>query len=227
VPTGKATRCGGRRRTLRIVANDRISHRRRQRAIARPTRRRRTPARNRSNGDRHGESWIPQAGEVDSPSARQTAEGRGRAQAHTDSARHAILIMTLPKARVYTAGNRIGRLDTLMAVRTELGRLYRACWAKKIDTTEAGKLAYLLSEVRRTLVAASEQALFEREVAAKERLAERMAEIARNPALLHSRPAFNVSFVTVDNGAVPQVQVIDGEVSEVGELPAPKKDTLQ
>jgi hypothetical protein len=135
--------------------------------------------------------------------------------------------MTLPKARVYTAGNRIGRLDTLMAVRTELGRLYRACWAKKIDTTEAGKLAYLLSEVRRTLVAASEQALFEREVAAKERLAERMAEIARNPALLHARPAFNVSFVTVDNDAVPQVQVIDGEVSEAVELPAPKKDTLQ
>jgi hypothetical protein len=135
--------------------------------------------------------------------------------------------MTLPKARDYTAGNRISRLDSLPAIRAEQSRLYRAVWAKKIDVNDAQRLTWMLGEQRRTLVAIAEREERAREIAAREAMAKHLMELARDPNR-HLRSPMSVKIEVVDGTTPTRVQVIDGEANEVVELPAPaNKDTLQ
>jgi hypothetical protein len=52
--------------------------------------------------------------------------------------------MTKPLRAPY----KVGRLDSLAAVRSELGRLYRYAWGRKMDINEATRFAYILKELR-------------------------------------------------------------------------------
>jgi hypothetical protein len=46
---------------------------------------------------------------------------------------------------------RVGRLDTIGSVRSELGRLYRAARRGDLDCLDATRLAVLLKEIRATI----------------------------------------------------------------------------
>jgi hypothetical protein len=124
---------------------------------------------------------------------------------------------TLPKTRDYTAGNRIGKLDTLPAIRLEQSRLYRATWAKKVPSNDAKDLVYMLDKTRRTLVDIAELELREREVAAREQMAKHLAKIASDPAR-YLRPPINIKVEVIDNTEPARACVIDGEATETVEV---------
>jgi hypothetical protein len=130
----------------------------------------------------------------------------------------------LPKTRDYSAGHRIGRLDSLPQIRLEQSRLYRATWQKKIDPNAAKDLTWMLDKQRRTLVDIAELELREREVAAREQMAKHLAEIAADPTR-YLRSPISISFRVVDNEAT-DAKIIDGEATERVELPEVMHDPL-
>jgi len=46
---------------------------------------------------------------------------------------------------------RFGRLDTLGGIITEMGRLYRSARRDELPAVDASRLAYLLSQLRRSI----------------------------------------------------------------------------
>jgi hypothetical protein len=78
--------------------------------------------------------------------------------------------MTKPLRAPY----KVGRLDSLAAVRSELGRLYRHAWARKMDISEATRFAYVLSQIRTALEAEVTERLEARLMSVEERLRSRI-----------------------------------------------------
>jgi hypothetical protein len=60
--------------------------------------------------------------------------------------------MTNDTALASVAPPRIGRLDTLRAVRLEVTRLYKECRRGELPTSEATKLCYLLKTISELLI---------------------------------------------------------------------------
>jgi hypothetical protein len=78
--------------------------------------------------------------------------------------------MTKPLRAPY----KVGRLDSLAAVRSELGRLYRHAWARKMDINEATRFAYILKELRCAIEAEVTERLEARLMTVEERLRSRV-----------------------------------------------------
>jgi hypothetical protein len=69
---------------------------------------------------------------------------------------------------------KVGRLDSLAAVRSELGRLYRYAWARKMDINEATRFAYILKEIRCAIEAEVTERLEKQLMTIEERLEARI-----------------------------------------------------
>jgi hypothetical protein len=78
----------------------------------------------------------------------------------------------MPKSN--DARYKIGRLDTLSAIRSELGRLYRHAWNQGMDVSEATRFAFILKEIRCAIEAETTERLEQRLMSIEERLRSRI-----------------------------------------------------
>jgi hypothetical protein len=77
-------------------------------------------------------------------------------------------------SKAQDAPYKIGKLDTLSAVRSELGRLYRHAWNKGMDVSEATRFAFILKEIRCAIEAETTERLEQRLMSVEERLRSRI-----------------------------------------------------
>src|SRR4051794_40327427 len=107
----------------------------------------------------------------------------------------------MTKAKEWTAGHRIGELDTLSSIRATQARVVRAVAANKITAAFGDQLVTMLQKTGRTLLWQKELELHERDTIAREASAKHLAEL-NNPNR-YARQPFRVTIRTIEGSSPP------------------------